>query len=68
MLRAILFVALVFGFVCPAQAAEPVTLKTDSGDPRLQTKSYSDPDLPISQELVDKVAAFITNTNDGAGK
>lgn len=34
-------------------------LKNVPNEPGLQIESYSDPDLPISQELVDKIAAFI---------
>lgn len=34
-------------------------LKSVPGDPELQMKSYNDPDLPVSQELVDKIGAFV---------
>jgi pimeloyl-ACP methyl ester carboxylesterase len=39
-------------------------LKSVPGDPGLQMKSYGDPDLPISQNLVDKIAAFIKELSD----
>jgi len=32
-------------------------------DPALQMKSYGDPDLPIAQELLDGMAAFIAEVS-----
>ncbi|OPY74291.1 MAG: Alpha/beta hydrolase family protein [Syntrophorhabdus sp. PtaU1.Bin058] len=34
-------------------------LKSVPNDPELQMKSYNDPDLPVSQELADKMGAFV---------
>jgi fermentation-respiration switch protein FrsA (DUF1100 family) len=39
-------------------------LKSVPGDPGLQMKSYGDPDLPVSQELVDKIGAFIREVSN----
>jgi hypothetical protein len=39
-------------------------LKRVPAEPELQMKSYGDPELPISKELVEGVARFIKESND----